>query len=187
MPSVMFDSDDPAVLLSDHCKGSRVATYADLLTADLVRQLGKRLSVIDRGQGDPLGLATIADIEPGLLTVEQGVAKIRQWITEGRHQPTAYSDRTDWPAIVTALGPLKPFHWIATLDGTANPDGKYPAVVQALGEAKLGFHADMSIVWDDLWHPLPMRVDGNTVDQLKKLVGLYKADTAHLGQLVDSL
>jgi hypothetical protein len=155
----MFDSDDTTIIAGPHCAGARVATYADLLTPQLASALLGRLAVIDRGHGDPLNMAHIADIEPGLLTVAEGAAKVRQWHAEGRPFPTAYCNRNDWPAVTAALTGVPHSTWIATLDGTLLPDGQRPDIVQAFGEAAVGFHADMSIVWNDGWHPVRPFVD----------------------------
>lgn len=169
MPALMFDSDEPDVLLQPFLAGCRVATYADLMTPALVKAFGPRLIVIDRGHGDPLGLATVADIEPGLLSVAAGVAKIHQWITEKRPSPAAYHDRNDWAAVAAGLQGTTARHWVATLDATANPNNSRPAAVQILGENHLGFHADMSIIWDDTWHPVPATVPTPELAQLKHL------------------
>lgn len=187
MAAIMFDSDDPQALLTDHCRGCRVATYADLVTPDLVRQLAGRLVVIDRGQGDPLKLATVADIEQGLLTIEQGADLIAQWTSERRPDPTAYHDRAVWDQVSAACKPLEPWHWVATLDGTADPLGRYPGIVQVLDSAKLGFHADLSIVWDDRWHPVPPGLPGSMQHQLRQLSGALTADASALAVLISRL
>lgn len=171
MASLMFDSDNPIVLTDPRFAGCRVATYADLLTPSLVTVLGPRLVVIDRGLGDPLGLAHVADIESGLLTVSAGADRIRQWTAEGRQYITAYHDRADWAAVAAAVAPLQPWNWVATLDGSMNPDGRYPAVVQFASEAKVGIHVDVSLVWNDTWRPLPAGLDPGTVTRLETLVG----------------
>lgn len=169
MPELMLDTDQPALLAGPQFAGCRVATYADLVTPAMLTAYLGRLVVIDRGRGDPTNTATVADIEPGLLTVAQGVAKIKQWNAEHRQFPTAYCDRNDWPAVDTALAGVRHYDWIATLDGTILPNGKRPTVVQAWGEAAVGFHADMSIVWDTSWHPIRPYVDWARVNQLASL------------------
>lgn len=187
MPAVMFDSDEVAVVLSAECAGSRIATYADLVTPKIVAEAGGRMKVIDRGLGDPHNLATIADIEPGCLTVDAGTARIRQWVSEGRHQPTAYHDRNDWAEVDAKLAGVVYFTWLATLDGTASPNGRRPDVVQILDSAKLGIHADLSIVWNDRWHPLP---SGPTQAQVNTLKAAYLAFTSsgpRLAALIDAL
>lgn len=131
-----------------------MATYADLVTPAMLNAYLGRLVAIDRGRGDPLNVATVADIEPGLLTVSEGTAKVKAWAAQHRQFPTAYSDRNDWAAVEAELTGVHHYSWISTLDGTILPDGKRPAVVQAWGEAAIGFHADMSVVWDETWHPI---------------------------------
>ena len=160
MASLMFDSDTPAALADPRFAGARVATYADLVTPQIAAQFGRRLVVIDRGRGDPLGLATVADCETGLLSVGQAVDKVRAWGAEGRPQPTIYHDRDLWGEIEAAFQPPGPWNWVATLDGTMNPDGKYPAAVQILGEGRVGLHVDVSVVWNEAWHPPGLDVAG---------------------------
>jgi hypothetical protein len=69
MVRIMFDSDDPGLLAELHRAGEiqLAATYADLMTRALAAQFGAGLLVIDRGQGDPMGLATAGDFERGAL------------------------------------------------------------------------------------------------------------------------
>lgn len=169
MPDLMFDSDQPEVLLATGLLGVRVATYADLLTPTLVKQFGPRLVAIDRGLGDPLGLATVADVESHADSIARGVALVRQWITEKRPTPAVYHDRADWPAVTAALGTTMCRHWVATLDGTASPGGQRPSVVQILGANQVGFHADLSIVWDESFHPLPAASQAADVARLRQL------------------
>jgi hypothetical protein len=183
MPSIMFDSDATAALLDPRLAGCRVATYADLVTADLARQLHGRLKVIDRGHGDPMGLATIADVEPGLLTVAEGVAKLQQWHSEGRPNPTGYCDRATWPGFRSAAAPLKPWWWIATLDGTGNPLGEFPAAVQLLDQAKIGLPLDLTVVWDDRWFPLAAGLPGTFAADLRNLAAVLTADAGQLRHL----
>ena len=174
MPGVLFDSDEPAVLLQASLAGCRVATYADLATAALVKELGPRCIWIDRGHGDPLGIATVVDIEPGLYTVANGVAKVLQMVAEKRPTPAVYHDRNDWAAVTAALHGASVRHWVATLDGTCLPLASRPAAVQILGAKQVGFHADLSIVWDDTWHPVQA---GIPIPEVTKLQSL--ATTAH--------
>ena len=169
MPALMFDSDDPVVLLEPFLEACRIATYADLVTPTLIRAAAGRLVVIDRGLGDPHNLATVADIEDGALSVAAGAAKIRQWHEEKRPYPTAYHDRNLQAEVDAALTGVPANNWVATLDGTLVPNGYRRAVVQFADAAVLGFHADVSIVWDDGWHPLPAALPSATVAQLRTL------------------
>lgn len=175
MPGLLWDTDQPTKLTGGFANGCRVATYADLLTPTLAHLFAGRLVVIDRGLGDPMNLADVADIEPGALTVDEGAAKIRQWVHENRPFPTAYHNRDIWAAVDAALTGVAFWNWVATLDGTLLPDGRHPAAVQFAGAGAVGEHADLSIVWDDQWHPLPsanlaglqakLKADIMTVDQ----------------------
>jgi hypothetical protein len=183
MPSIMFDSENLTALLDPRLAGCRVATYADLVTPELVRKLQGRLKVIDRGWGDELGLATIADVEPGLLTVAEGAAKLQQWHSENRPRPTGYCDRATWPEFRAAAAPLKPWWWIATLDGTGNPLGEFPAAVQLLGEAAVGLPLDLTVVWDDHWFPLTAGLPGTFAADLRHLAALLASDADQLRHL----
>lgn len=181
MTGLLVDSDQPQILLEPMFTGCRVATYADIVTPALLAQLAGRLILIDRGLGDPHNVATVADIETGALSVESGAEKIRQWHAEGRPFPTAYHDRALQAAIDQALAGTPHNNWVATLDGTLLPDGVRRAVVQFAGEAQIGVHADLSIVWDDGWHPMPVYPPAATVAALRR----YAADAnTAIGSLI---
>jgi hypothetical protein len=119
--------------------------------------------------------------------VDQGVALIRQWISEHRPGVTAYHSRDLWAEVTAALGALKPWHWVATLDGTCNPDGRFPAVVQILGAAAVGLDVDLSIVWDDQWHPTPPNLPGSSLFHLRQLAAAILADGQQLQRLAAGL
>lgn len=184
---LLIDSDQPEVLADWHFAGCRLATYADLMTPQLVANFAGRLVVIDRGMGDPMNLATVADIEAGALSVDQGAARIRQWIKEGRPSVTAYHDRADWPAVDQATAGTHCFNWLATLDGTADPAGKYPAAVQIEGSAALGMHVDLSIVWQDWWHPLAISPGPAQIAALRRLWASAEGALAQVAQAVAGL
>ena len=167
MPQLMFDSDDPAVLEEPIFNDSRVATYADLLTPAIVAKFGRRLAVIDRGHGDPMNRAHIVDVERGVLSIEQGAAKVKGWVAEHRPYVTAYVNRSNRPAMRAALGSIDPFWWEATLDGTMNVQDSYTAMVQFAGEAAFGLHVDVSIVYHTGWLEFVHQVGVDTVGQLQ--------------------
>lgn len=178
----MFDSDDPAVLETIQFVPARVATYADLLTPSIVAKFGPRLAVIDRGLGDPMNRAHIVDIEPGALSVGAGATRIHQWAAEGRPFPTVYVNRENWDQVLAACLPVRPYAWVATLDGTLNPNGTFPHLTQFAGADKLGLHADVSVVWDEGWLPQTQLVKPDVVtrtqaaaDQLVTLSATIKA------------
>jgi hypothetical protein len=150
----MFDSDNPDVLAEMHRTGELqlAATYADLVTPALAAQFGHDLLVIDRGQGDPHGLATCADFERGALTAIHAGA----WWDEhhDRGDLTVYANRDTMPALIRALGPHRPaWRWWATLDGTMRIDRNPGAMVQFAGTDMTGFHADATIIYNPRWRP----------------------------------
>ena len=163
----MFDSDDPAVLELPIFNDSRVATYADLLTPQIVAKFGRRLAVIDRGHGDPMNRAHIVDVERGVLSIEQGAAKVKTWVAEHRPYVTAYVNRSNRPAMKAALGSIDPFWWEATLDGTMNVQDSYTAMVQFAGESAIGLHVDVSIVYHTGWLEFVHQVGVDTVFNLE--------------------
>jgi hypothetical protein len=166
VPQLMFDSDDPAVLEEPIFNDSRVATYADLLTPAIVAKFGRRLAVIDRGHGDPMGLAHIVDVESGALSIPEGAAKLRTWVAEHRPYVTAYVNRSNQPALKAELGTVDPFWWVATLDGTMNVQDSYSSIVQFAGEAAFGLHVDVSVVYHTSWLEFVHQVSVDTVSNL---------------------
>ncbi len=152
---LMYDSDQPDILLKLAREGATTlfATYADLVTAELVSEFeaaGASLRVIDRGLGDPHALATIGDFEPRCLNR----AAAGKWWDEHAHRGplTVYADRTDMPVVLRALGPHRPaWRWWATLDGTLTIPGNPRAAVQFASADMTGIHADTSIVYHPGW------------------------------------
>lgn len=155
-----IDSDDLSVLAGLDGRADFLLTYADLIDSEalLVHLRGEtshsELVFIDRGLGDPLDLATIADIEPDAL----GVAGLPEWVAgkraAGKQWLTGYCDRNDLDAVV-AIVRHRIWHFVATLDGTMHVDGwaplHGPALIQVLGENALGIHADLTVVLEDGW------------------------------------
>jgi len=181
---IMVDSDELDVLLDARLSGLRVATYADLVTPEFLARTGHRLTVIDRGRGDPHACATVADCEPGALSVPESVSRVRHWLADGRHQPTIYHDRATWHDVNTAGAGVPFAHWVSTLDGTLVPSGYYMAAVQFAGAKTLGFHADMSIVWDDHWHAPASPAAPGDAAHLRALAGAALAAVTDLTHAV---
>lgn len=169
MTHIMFDSDDLAVFDNIYIAGATIATYADILTPAFLDAHKGNLRVIDRGHGDPLNVATIADVEDGALTPEQAAAKIKVWQADGRHGCTTYSDRSDLPAVEEACKGLSYYKWVATLDNTTLLVGQTTAT-QVFTATALGFHADMSIVWDENWFIYPAAAPPPNYNSIKTLV-----------------
>ena len=187
MTSLMFDSDNPEDLANPLFDGCRVATYADLMTPALVAQFAGRLIVIDRGHGDPMNLAHVVDIESGAYSVDSGAARIKEWNSDGRGHVAAYVDRSDWDAVLSACLPVRPYMWIATLDGTLDPDGKWPSAVQFAPATSIGIHVDVSIVYDEGWVPLPAPVNAQQLAAVRSDVASLETLAASIAQGVARL
>ena len=156
---VMLDTDTPLMLKP---LAAILATYADLIDAAQLAQLEVawgQVVLIDRGLGDPLGKASVIDVEAHA----RGAAAVPGWYdakhAAGVKHPTVYADRSTMPAVDTAAGARPISRWYATLDGTAfgpgHTPGIAPAAIQILGAAQLGYHADLSLVFEDGWNPAP--------------------------------
>lgn len=182
MIRTMLDSDQPAAFVNS---ADFLAVYTDAVPDIAPLQAQHQHStilLIDRGLGDPGTRATLADVEPGALTI----ADIPHWYDErhaaGHQYLTIYSDRNDLPAIMVALAGRPAFHWVATLDGTVHiagfPPLQGPALVQCLGEAQLGVHADLSLVLRDDWHPVPAAREPAAVGADLALAQTWNADVA---------
>jgi hypothetical protein len=155
----MIDSDNLAAF--DGIDVDIIATYADLFpaVADLdafkAAHPGKTVVLIDRGLGDPLDEATIADIEDRALTVAQLPAWVARKKAAGKNNLTGYCDRNDLPAVL-AIERHGLYHWIATGDGTCFIGGfralRSPAAVQILFSEQTGIDADFSLVCEAGWN-----------------------------------
>ena len=121
---VMLDTDTPAELT----KGSKVrapilATYADLVGAVMLAQLRAswaQVLLIDRGLGDPLGKASIIDVERGTHSAADAPAWYDRQHKAGVKYLTVYANRASQGAANAAMGKRPFYRWIATLDGTAH-------------------------------------------------------------------
>lgn len=180
MTMLMADSDEPVVLASPQFDGCLVATYADILTPELIAGYGPRLVVIDRGLGDPHHMATVADVENGALSIGAAVARVKEWNAAGVPFPTVYHDRAIDSEMTAALGSERCFRWIATLDGTLVPDVPRHDVVQFAGAATVGLHADLSIVWNPSWHPQAAGPTAGAIRQVKIVADAISKQAAAL-------
>lgn len=159
MIRVMADSDDFASLPHNV---PIIGTYADLITSqaalDTLRagHPGQELVFFDRGLGDPLGLATIIDVETGSHSVPDVPGWLDRKTLQGALNLTVYSDREQVNAIDHVLGDRRPYRMVATLDGTLFIGGYQalgqPAIVQFASSQLAGVHADISLVYEDGWH-----------------------------------
>lgn len=135
-------------------------TYSDLVpdyAAISKRFPQSHVLLIDRGLGDPTGLASIFDIEPRALTIAAAIRRYDEQQAKGVPFLTVYHDRAEADAIKAAFRPRAPWHIYATLDGTAHITGynplEGPAAVQCLSASELGYHADGHLVFEDAWNP----------------------------------
>lgn len=163
----MIDTDDLS-LLTGHVE--LLATYGDLVTdlAQLQHEFpNSTIILINRGLGDPTGKTSVADIEPGAMTIAQALAWYDEQRSKGIEFLTTYHDRNDAPAVASAFAGRPHFNWDATLDGTAHIAGYHPlegpAAVQCLSATMLGYHADGSLVFRDDWHPTRQSVNTGTL------------------------
>jgi len=159
MIRLMLDTDKPLGLT---VTTGMLATYADLADAPLVAHLSRthgHVVWIERGLGDPLGLATILDVEGGAVRPAQAPVWYDRRHAQGAKSLTVYCNRSTLAEVDTEMGPRNFYRWVARLDGiSAVPGftpGKSPAAVQIMGAAALGFHADASLVFQDAWQPTP--------------------------------
>lgn len=188
----MLDSDNLADLSP---VAELLATYSDLVT-DLPALRAKFpdsvVLLIDRGQGDPTGQASIWDVEPGCLTIAEAVAKYDDAVSRGIKYPTIYDSRGIMPEVVAAMGHRHFWKWIATLDGTAHIADLRPlhdpAAVQCLSAAELGIHADGSLVFRDDWNPtLHAMTQRGVAADVRSIGAAADAVGARLSSLAESL
>ena len=196
MIRTMLDSDQLPQLTQRADIG---AYYADLLTPTLESQLRAvwpALVIFDRGLGDPLGVANAFDVERGTLTPAQAVAAYDRQHAKGVQYLACYANRDTWPALAAALGNRHCARIYATLDGTADipgfTPGEGPAAVQCLGAGMLGFHADLSLVFEDTWQPnhalARARANANALAQLgHQMVSMVDQADSHIHWLQQRL
>lgn len=177
MTRIAFDSDNPAALPAG---AQIVLTYSDLIKDEPAYGLlsraheGRPVVLIDRGLGDPTGLASVIDVETGA----HKIGDIPGWLDAKAKADVAYRtvyvDRSNYLAAKAAIASRTGYYWwIATLDGTAHVDtfrpGEGPALVQCLSAEMLGFGCDASVVWDDAWQPAPAKGRaGQLLEELHK-------------------
>lgn len=159
MMRVMLDSDRIDIILALNGTAPLLATYSDLvphpdqLQAKLTHS---KLVLIDRGLGDPSGLASVYDIEGGADTPGGFPGWYDKQNAKGIADLTAYVNRSNLDQVDKDAGNRNFFRWVSTLDGTCSiagfPHLRAPAAVQVLGEAHLGVHADLSLVYEDQWN-----------------------------------
>lgn len=97
------------------------------------------------------------DVEKGDATPAQAPGWIRARQAAGIRYVTIYCNRSTLPAVDRACHGLSYYRWVATLDGTLHIPGftplERPAAVQFANSTMAGANVDVSIVWEDQWHP----------------------------------
>ena len=158
MARVMFDSTTPdaipanAAIVGGYVNGSYAwpaAAWARFPDAQQVR-----ITVT----ADP-ALGNCLDVEKGDAAPDQAPGWIKARQAAGVKFVTIYCNRSTLPAVDAACAGLTYYRWIATLDGTLYVPGftamAGPAAVQFAGSGMAGANVDISIVWEDGWHPTP--------------------------------
>jgi hypothetical protein len=109
--------------------------------------------------GDPAAGGDALDVETGDATPADAPAWYDARKAAGAKNLAIYCSRDTLPAVNQHMGARRFFRWVATLDGTCHIDGhpplRGPAAVQILGAAAAGVNADISLVYEDAWHPMP--------------------------------
>lgn len=183
MIRVMLDTDILDKLTS-HVE--LLATYADLVPdlAELAKKYPhSHVILIDRGLGDPQDLASVMDVERGAYNVSH----IPEWLDrkerKGVEFRTLYVNRGNLAAADQAAAGRSSYRWVATLDGTAHIEGfaplEGPAAVQVIGADQLGYHADLSLVFDSGWN-LPRTPKWlHDARELASSLAVIAADVSH--------
>jgi len=150
----MFDSTTPDVipvaaeLVGGYVNGQYAWSSADWNRFPHAQQV--RINVT----GDS-ALGNCLDVETGDATPAQAPAWYDARHAAGTRNLAIYCNRSTLPAVNAAMGSRTFYRWIATLDGTMRPGGTAYDAVQFAGASLAGINADISIVWNDKWHPVP--------------------------------
>jgi hypothetical protein len=156
MARVMFDSTTPhaipanAEMVAGYVDGAYRWTDADWARFPHAQQV--RITVTaDHSRGNCL------DVESGDATPSQAPGWIRARHAAGVNYVTIYCNRSTLAAVDKACQGLSYYRWIATLDGTLHIPGftplETPAAVQFANSRMAGANVDVSLVWEDKWHP----------------------------------
>lgn len=115
--------------------------------------------LIDRGLGDPTGLASVIDVENGAWAPGEARAWCERKQAAGVKYVTVYVNRSNIATVQADLHGITVYWWVATLDGTCHIEGftalAGPTLVQFATATMLGRNADGSLIFDHNWHPQP--------------------------------
>jgi len=175
-----------------------IFTYSDLVpdyAAFAARYPSSEVVLIDRGLGDPTGLASVIDVETGARAPQDIPGWVRDKTSRDIRWLMVYCNRSNLDACRAAVRDRSVYWWVATLDGTlAIPPSMPlagPTMVQFAGENLTGVHCDVSLVLDE--HYRPSRITGPVAGAQQDLTDLagYLADAgrelARVRDFIDSL
>lgn len=167
-----------ARLMGDSVTASAMPKWLDIKAFYVNGKFAAPQSVINDWHGPKVLINVNGDAAQGgdALDVEAedaGPGAIPGWYDDrkaaGAKFLAVYSNRDNFDACTAALDGRPARRWLATLDGTVlyTFHGIALAAVQAFPARFLPSNFDLSIVFDDEWHPgvLPGRIH-HTVDQL---------------------
>jgi hypothetical protein len=150
---LLFDSDTPedlpdnAMMVGGYVNGKKPWGQADWLRF----AHAKHVRINRTGE---LGRGNCLDVENGLARA----ADAPRWFDSvdwcRKSELAIYCNRSSAAAVIRAMGQRPWIFWLATLDGTQPRSyaGRHVDAVQYLGSFGLGFHADLSAVFNDRWH-----------------------------------
>lgn len=148
------DSDELAALIGTDF----VRTYSDLIPdrdalAALERRFaGSAVELIDRGLGDPTGLASIADVERGSLTVADVPGWLDRKHAAGVDWLTLYSAEASLEDVIAAAAGRSHWNWAASW-GRMTVAHPAAGQVQCANSAMLGLHIDLTVIWETGYRP----------------------------------
>lgn len=132
--------------------------YADLLGGRALAQLqarfpGSVIVPIDRGLGDPLGLAGIIDVERFARTPADAPVWFDKQHAAGFQYLTVYASLDKMAEVAKRMGDRKWWRFYAYWQGGLHVAGHTDAMIQFASGAELGAPCDLTLVHNDRWHP----------------------------------
>lgn len=105
--------------------------------------------------GAPADGGNMIDVENGDATPADIPGWFDYQLAHGGRYLGAYSNRDNFAACTTAIGSRHCHRWLATLDGTVlhTFDGIALDACQAFGARLLRLPIDLSVIFNDAWHP----------------------------------
>lgn len=168
------------------------AFYVDGIYAATVQQIDawKGPKVLINVTGDPGHGGDMLDVETGDATPAAIPAWYDAQAAKGTRYLGVYSNRDNFTACTQALGARPAARWLATLDGTVlhTFDGHPIAACQAFGEALVRAHYDLSLIFDETWHPEgDVEIPSGDLAHIDHLATIAGRNLASLQRFVKSL